>query len=53
MKVIVDAMGGDNAPLEILKGARKAADKFGAEILLAGKEETIKNGGILRWKKKK
>lgn len=42
MKVIVDAMGGDNAPLEIIKGARKAADKFEVEILLAGKGETIR-----------
>ena len=42
MKIIVDAMGGDNAPLEILKGSRKAADKFGVEILLAGKGEKIK-----------
>lgn len=42
MKVIVDAMGGDNAPLEIIKGARKAADKFKVEILLAGKGEKIK-----------
>lgn len=42
MKVIVDAMGGDNAPLEILKGARKAADKFKVQILLAGKGETIR-----------
>ncbi len=42
MKVIVDAMGGDNAPLEILKGARKAQDKFQVEILLAGKGEKIR-----------
>ncbi|MBQ7957492.1 MAG: phosphate acyltransferase PlsX [Clostridia bacterium] len=42
MKVIVDAMGGDNAPLEIIKGARKAADKFKVKILLAGKGETIR-----------
>lgn len=42
MKIIVDAMGGDNAPLEILKGSRKAADKYKVEILLAGKGEKIK-----------
>ncbi len=42
MKVIIDAMGGDNAPLEILKGSRDAADKYGIEILLAGDEEQIR-----------
>lgn len=42
MKIIVDAMGGDNAPLEILKGSRIAADKHNVEILLVGKEDVIK-----------
>ncbi len=41
MRVIVDAMGGDNAPLEILKGTRIAKDKFGVEVLLAGDREII------------
>lgn len=43
MKIIVDAFGGDNAPLEILKGARMAADELGYEILLVGNESTIKS----------
>ena len=29
MKIIVDAFGGDNAPLEILKGAAMAVEKYG------------------------
>ena len=29
MKIIVDAMGGDNAPLEIVKGALQAQKRFG------------------------
>lgn len=38
MKIAVDAMGGDYAPLEIVKGALKAAHEYkGAEIILIGK----------------
>ena len=33
MRIVVDAFGGDNAPLEIVKGSRKAADKFGVETV--------------------
>ena len=28
MKIIVDAMGGDNAPLEIIKGTMLAVDEI-------------------------
>ena len=42
MKLIVDAFGGDNAPLEILKGCAKAVRELGVEILLTGDEETIR-----------
>lgn len=43
MKIIVDAFGGDNAPLEILKGSLAAKDAFGVEILLCGNKEEIKS----------
>lgn len=42
MKIIVDAMGGDNAPLEILKGCQMAIEELSTEILLVGDEEKIK-----------
>lgn len=42
MRIIVDAFGGDNAPLEILKGSEMAVKKFGVDILLVGKEEVIR-----------
>ncbi len=42
MKIIVDAFGGDNAPLEIIKGCAQAVDELGAEIILTGKESVIK-----------
>ena len=41
MKIIVDAFGGDNAPLEVLKGAQLAAEEYGVEILLAGDRSEI------------
>ncbi len=41
MKIIVDAMGGDNAPLEIVKGALMAAREFSVDIILVGRGEDI------------
>lgn len=41
MKIVVDAMGGDNAPLEIVKGALMAARDFQTEITLVGRGEDI------------
>lgn len=42
MKIIVDAMGGDNAPLEIIKGTMLAVDEFDIdEALLLGDENAI------------
>ena len=42
MKIIVDAFGGDNAPLEIIKGCADAVKEFNIEILLTGNESIIK-----------
>ncbi|MBU5627915.1 phosphate acyltransferase PlsX [Oscillibacter sp. MSJ-2] len=41
MKIIVDAMGGDNAPLEIVRGALQANEKYGVEIILTGRTEAV------------
>ena len=43
MKVIVDAMGGDHAPEEIVKGAVRAADELGVEIVFTGREDAVKS----------
>lgn len=43
MKILVDAMGGDNAPEEIVKGAVRAADELGVEIIFTGREEAVKS----------
>ena len=41
MKIAVDAMGGDNAPKEIVKGAIQAVKKYPHEIILVGDENKI------------
>jgi fatty acid/phospholipid synthesis protein PlsX len=42
MKIIVDAFGGDNAPLEILKGCAMAVDGLDLDIVLTGREKEIR-----------
>lgn len=42
MKIILDAMGGDNAPDANIKGAVNAINKIKAEVILVGKEEIIR-----------
>ena len=41
MRIIIDAFGGDNAPLEVIKGARMAADEYGCEIVLCGDSQEV------------
>ena len=43
MKIILDAMGGDNAPDANIKGAVNAIKKVKAEVILVGKEEVIRS----------
>ena len=42
MKIIVDAFGGDNAPLEILKGCAQAAAEYDLDVMLTGREAEIR-----------
>jgi phosphate acyltransferase len=43
MRIAIDAMGGDNAPHEIVLGAKRAVDEFqDVEIILFGDEEKIR-----------
>lgn len=42
MRVIIDAMGGDNAPEEIVKGAVRAKRELGVDVTLVGIEERVK-----------
>lgn len=41
MRVILDGMGGDNAPVEIVKGAVQAAKEMSHEIHIVGREDEI------------
>ena len=41
MKIIIDAMGGDNAPQAIVQGAADAQKEFGVDIVLVGKEAEV------------
>ncbi|MBN2240948.1 MAG: phosphate acyltransferase PlsX [Dehalococcoidales bacterium] len=42
MKIAVDAMGGDFAPVEIIKGAVEGARQYDTGLILVGPEEMIK-----------
>jgi len=42
LRIIIDAMGGDNAPGEIVKGAVRAKKELGVEIVLVGRAEEIR-----------
>lgn len=42
MKIIVDAFGGDNAPLAPIQGALDARKEYGVDIILTGDEEKIR-----------
>ncbi len=50
MRIVIDAFGGDNAPLAPIQGARLAKDAYNVDITLVGKEAEIidcaKNNGI-------
>ena len=47
MRILVDAMSGDNAPLEILKGASLAAKEYKEhEILLVGDQNVISHVAV-------
>ena len=42
MRILLDAMGGDNAPDANIKGAVKAISQIEAEVILIGKEDVIR-----------
>ena len=43
MIILLDAMGGDNAPDANIKGAVTAINQIKADVVLIGKEEVINN----------
>ena len=43
MRIIVDVMGGDNAPLETVKGVCQAAEEYNASYILVGNKYDIEH----------
>lgn len=43
MKIVIDGMGGDNSPVEIVKGSVDACNEYGVEIIITGDSESINN----------
>lgn len=43
MRILLDAMGGDNAPEANIRGAIKAIKEINSEVVLIGKEDVIRN----------
>ena len=41
MRIVIDGMGGDNAPGEVVKGADEAANVIGDDIYIVGRAEMI------------
>lgn len=41
MKFSVDGMGGDNAPIEIIKGCVDAVNEYGVELIITGDKDSI------------
>ena len=41
MRIIIDAMGGDHAPGEIVKGAVQAQQQYDVDIILVGQEDKV------------
>lgn len=42
MNIIVDGFGGDNAPLEVLKGCAQAVRAYGVELSVTGSEQQLR-----------
>ncbi len=43
MKIILDAMGGDNAPMAVVRGAVRACRELGTDIVLVGREDQVRD----------
>lgn len=46
MKILIDVMSGDNAPLEMIKGAVMAVSEFDAQIAIIGDENVISDVAV-------
>ena len=42
MRIALDAIGGDHAPAEVVKGAQEACEAYGVEVILVGPEALVR-----------
>ena len=42
MNILIDAFGGDNAPLEVIRGGARAVQELGVTVTLVGDEQKIR-----------
>lgn len=42
MRIIIDGFGGDNAPLEVLRGSALAVKEYGVELAVTGSEKVLR-----------
>ena len=43
MNILIDAFGGDNAPLEVIRGGAQAVQELGVTVTLVGDEQKIRD----------
>ena len=43
MKIVIDGMGGDNAPQAVVEGACMAVNEYGVDIIITGDKDQIEN----------
>lgn len=48
MKIVIDAMGGDNAPMQIIKGVIDGLTSCSADVVLVGRQSDIETEQIGR-----
>mgnify|MGYP000579815755 CR=1 FL=1 len=52
MNILIDAFGGDNAPLEVIRGGAQAVQELGVTVTLVGDEQKIRTAPrktVCRW----
>ena len=47
MNILIDAFGGDNAPLEVIRGGAQAVQELGVTVTLVGDEPKIRDLSLI------
>ncbi|MDU7968150.1 MAG: phosphate--acyl-ACP acyltransferase, partial [Paeniclostridium sordellii] len=43
MKIVIDGMGGDNAPKSNVEGVVNAMNEYGVDVIITGDKSTLEN----------